>query len=940
MLRKEAQMSRHPVVGCFSALHLLLAPALGFAATAPVAATLVESTVHLVAANERGVVLEVRAEVPEGPTHGRTTPLVTGALVGIPPGSTLELTVEEIESVPLARGDEWDGPDPKPPAELVGVGFVRSQRVAGLRFNLECRDPASDDRLFHHRLVVRLGFDVPPGVVSDHAGETVEEPAFESVLRSSLVNYEQARRWRVPVRPRPIDVKPEAAQRQGAYKVLVDREGVHQLTYEALQGSGVTVPSLQDLSLRNQGAEIAILVTGDGDDVLEPGEALVFYATTVASRHTGVNVYRLDWEGGPGLRMQEIDCAPGGAPIPEDFLTTRRLEEDTRYVSNLPSGPDDDRWYWDLLYAHSPGVSDEVNLVTSLAGVSTQPGRQVTVRGLIAGYTADPQHHIQILLNSQLIHDAVFDAGAVHDFAVDVSQAGYLLEGDNSVTVRTIADGGIQFTAVLVNRIEIDWHRSFAAESDRLGFSAGSAGTWRYSISGFTTPAIEVLDTTDPGVPELIVNFDVQPGVDQQTLSFQHTTTVEHSYVAQAVAERLEPVAIIEDAPSDLHSPANGADYIVLTHADFAAAAQPLADHRAAQGLRTVVIDIADVYDEFSHGIISPDAITDFLAYAYLNWQPPAPAFVLLVGDGHYDPKDNLGTGEPVFMPPFLADVDPWMGETAADNRFVTVVGADILPDMHIGRLPARTPAEAGAMVAKIIGYDQVTSTERWTWRSLFVADDADTGGAFPDLSNDLIDQSFPASNEPRRAHLGVTHGDPASARAAILAAIDGGSLLVSYFGHAATTYWAQEHLLDTVAVATLSNADRLPLMVPMTSLEGYFVQPSPSGSDLSALAEVVVRPSDRGAVASWSPSGLGVATGHLELSRAFFEAIFGTGTHRIGPAATQAKIRFFGSGVGHLDLVDTYTLFGDPATVLRINEDLVFACGFESGDLTRWSTY
>ena len=80
-------------------------------------------------------------------------------------------------------------------------------------------------------------------------------------------------------------------------------------------------------------------------------------------------------------------------------------------------------------------------------------------------------------------------------------------------------------------------------------------------------------------------------------------------------------------------------------------------------------------------------------------------------------------------------------------------------------------------MADKIIGYEQAPATHGWTWRSLFVADNTDSAGSFPDLSNDLIDQSFPASNEPRRVHLGVTHADPAAARSEILAAIDRGDV-------------------------------------------------------------------------------------------------------------------------------------------------------------------
>ena len=57
----------------------------------------------------------------------------------------------------------------------------------------------------------------------------------------------------------------------------------------------------------------------------------------------------------------------------------------------------------------------------------------------------------------------------------------------------------------------------------------------------------------------------------------------------------------------------------------------------------------------------------------------PAPTYVLLVGDGHYDFGPLwLRCGQHV--PPYLGMVDPWWGETAADNRYAAVVGDDTCP--------------------------------------------------------------------------------------------------------------------------------------------------------------------------------------------------------------------------------------------------------------------
>jgi len=88
------------------------------------------------------------------------------------------------------------------------------------------------------------------------------------------------------------------------------------------------------------------------------------------------------------------------------------------------------------------------------------------------------------------------------------------------------------------------------------------------------------------------------------------------------------------------------------------------------------------VYDEFTYGLRDAHAIRDFLRYAYENWAKPEPTYVLLVGDGHYDLRDYKQSGLRNYIPPYLAVVDPWLGETAADNRYVSVSGEDILPDI------------------------------------------------------------------------------------------------------------------------------------------------------------------------------------------------------------------------------------------------------------------
>jgi hypothetical protein len=75
----------------------------------------------------------------------------------------------------------------------------------------------------------------------------------------------------------------------------------------------------------------------------------------------------------------------------------------------------------------------------------------------------------------------------------------------------------------------------------------------------------------------------------------------------------------------------------------------------------------------------------------------------------------------------------------------------------------------------------------------------------------------------------------------------------------------------------------------------------------------VVTRAEGKGAVASWSPTGLGVVSGHDCLDRGFFQALFQDGLLTLGQATTAGKLNLLASG-SNLDLLDTYLLFGDPA--------------------------
>jgi len=163
--------------------------------------------------------------------------------------------------------------------------------------------------------------------------------------------------------------------------------------------------------------------------------------------------------------------------------------------------------------------------------------------------------------------------------------------------------------------------------------------------------------------------------------------------------------------------------------------------------------------------------------------------------------------------------------------------------------------------------------------------------------------------------YYGVTHTNADAARTAVINGINAGRLIVNYIGHASQAQWANEGLFKASDVTTLTNGGMMPIMLPMTCYDGYYHSPAPvQGKD--STAEVVTRAAGRGAVASWSPTGLGVATGHDIINRAFFDAVFKDQLGTVGAGTAAGKLALY-VRASNLDLLDTYLLFGDPATRL-----------------------
>ena len=358
---------------------------------------------------------------------------------------------------------------------------------------------------------------------------------------------------------------------------------------------------------------------------------------------------------------------------------------------------------------------------------------------------------------------------------------------------------------------------------------------------------------------------------------------------------------VIKAKASGLKSERNRADYLVIGPQVFLEAAEPLLALRRSEGLRVKTASTEEIFSEFGFGETRPEAIRDFLSYAYHRWRSPSLRYVLLLGDGTHDFKDYLQTGVMNQVPPLMVKTSYlW---TASDPAYGSVNGEDLLPDLAIGRLPAATVEDVRVMVEKLVAYE--TGPANLQAPVVLVADNPDTAGDFVGDAEELA-ATVLSAKELRKIYLNELGA--AATRSEILQAFDRGASVMSYIGHGGIHLWADENILNIDDVVNLAIESEQPLLLTMNCLNGYFHFPY-----FDALSEALVKAEGKGAIAAFSPSGLSLNDAAHVYHQKLLEALFQGDHERLGDAVMAAQEAYSTTGA-FPELLSIYHLLGAPA--------------------------
>ncbi|MBN2432665.1 MAG: hypothetical protein JXQ27_14410, partial [Acidobacteria bacterium] len=688
-------------------------------------------------------------------------------------------------------------------------------------------------------------------------------------------------------------------------KITVDHDALYRLTQEELVQAGADPAELEagNFHLYNLGHPVAIEIHQAGS-VFSPGDSIQFWGESYADQFTAENVYWFSWQAEtPGPAFAEMDgTLSSGTPAALTFTETTHFQENHIMWTLTPGAPDQDYWYWTYLQTpQSYTFPMELPALDSAA-------HTVRLRACLQGRSStpyQPNHHILFYLNElpAPIGEIFWSdqEPAVIDIPVPSTS---FYSGDNLLHIALPGDTGHLPDTCYVNWFEVTYERRLAAGTDLLDFSCTATERTRLEISGFSTPDVRIFDITHPYRVAEIIGSESTPAGEEFLVRFEVEPDGHRRFHARAADLSDTPARMEMYYPRHLASPENQAGHLLITSSLLMSATGDLIRFHAENGLHTEVITVEEIYNEFNHGLVHPQAIKDFLVTAYQRWQPPAPAYVLLLGDATLDYRNYRDTGKPSVVPAHLI-MTPEIGLTPDDNWYACVDGADEFPDMFIGRLPARDPAAAETMLAKIIDYGR--SPDPMPRSLLLVADNNDP--AFAALNESLL-LHIPSVFAAERVYL-ENYSQVENATADIIADMNSGQLFTNYIGHGSVTVWAGEYMFDSNDIPRLTNRDQPTVALMMSCINGYFIQPF-----YYCLAEEFVHWPAGGAVGAFAASSNRYLWEVDILDHVFFEGVFIRGKHRLGEATVHAKLAAYAQGAP-LDVVRTYTLFGDPALAI-----------------------
>ncbi|MEY2630560.1 MAG: hypothetical protein RLZZ469_1457 [Bacteroidota bacterium] len=415
------------------------------------------------------------------------------------------------------------------------------------------------------------------------------------------------------------------------------------------------------------------------------------------------------------------------------------------------------------------------------------------------------------------------------------------------VTIKVTYDnGGVPSAKGYLDYIAIKAKRNLSGIGKQFRFQLDQApflsGVGEYQISN-ATDIIQVWDITD------IYNVAKVINDNQSVLSFKANLGEARKYIVVDNSDFLSPMKESkskvdnQNLKGTVFTNAQGqfqdVDYLIITPKFLNTQAEKLANfHRNYANLNVKVVNLENIYQEFSSGKQDIAAIRNFIKYVYFNASDASKRvkYLNIFGDGSYDFKDRVANNTNI-VPIYHALNSYTETESSfSSDDFYVCMDADegntnfffYGMDIAVGRMIVSTTQQAEEMVNKVIEYHDIQSYGSWRNNYVAIADDSDKTAdlTLQTKQNNLTDAIV--SEKPfinfKKILLDSYQQETSAggkrypkAREEIFAAFEKGALVFNYLGHGGEDGLSGERIWEKSDGENLLNRHKYPLFITIT---------------------------------------------------------------------------------------------------------------------------
>ena len=735
------------------------------------------------------------------------------------------------------------------------------------------------------------------------------------------------------------------------YKVAVQFTGIHKLTYDDLAAMGVDVSGIDPRNLRVYGngggmlpentsaprpddlMENAILVSGEADGSFDQSDYLLFYAESPHSwswdeasqqyihqvnLYSDYTYYFITADLGPGKRIQGISSSSQTATVQVNTFTDRKFVE-KEDLNIVRTGRD---WF------EFPPYEVQTSAEYSFSFPNIDLSSEVKMRTRVAARSGVSSNFKYYLNGTSLVETLVVQAVSLasDQYARTAETDATFDPTSSNIVIEAQYSKPLSASIGWMDYIALNARRNLVFSGGQMAFrdpeSAGIGNIAQFNISGASSSVV-LWDVTDKYNAR-----QINANLNGSVLSFKLPADSVREYISFDGSSYYS-ASFVEKVPNQNLHALNVPDMVIVAHELFLNQAARLADHHIDyDNLDVFVVDVAQVYNEFSSGAQDISAIRNFMKMLYDQAASGDECrYLMLFGDASYDYKDRIENNSN-FVPTWEDKRSMNIISSIATDDYYGFLddgesgtgGANLL-DIGIGRVVVSNQEEATQMVDEILHYATSVPEVFGNWRNVvcFVADDED-GNLHISQAEKMaqrLDTTYGRLNVdkiyldayPQESTSGGQRAPEVNE--AINRRMAKGTVIMNYTGHGGEAGWAHERILEISDINSWTNFDKLPIFITATCEFSRYDDPT----RISAGELVLLNPNG-GAVSLFTTARATYGSPNFELNNAMYDLMFEKvdGKYpRFGDLITYAKNK--NGTVSDNDR--KFILLGDPALQL-----------------------